>query len=530
MIFFINATMPKQKSGIEHAQLKRMALFNLYKTDVRLILRDWDPVAHINTNLAGVSDKQLINMFDYFQGATEVEAKHLQATDLQFGQPNLQFQEDAEHNRYLVTNQLGRLIARVNYDSTDARRVRSTELFDVFNNLYRVNHYDSRGFLSLAQWYTPDNKVGTETWLTPDGRTVLETFNKQNARGELKKSGWRLTDQQGKIHIFDTIDELTLYFYDCLNDDFWSAQTPNIFVLDRAHLGDWALLHLKKPAYTVLHLHNSQVSDAQDPANSVVNNHYEFGLANKDQYDAIISATHRQQADVKQRFAPKAELFTIPVGIVDPALLAATPVPVAQRTFGKMVVFARIAWEKNLVDLVKAVTLVHKEIPAVTLDIYGYADPSNDYQARRAIEAVIVEEHLENVVTLKGYTTDVGAVENDAMMYGLTSKMEGFNLAILEAISHGLISFTYDVNYGPNEIVQDGVNGAIVPYGDYQALASKMIDVLKNPQLAQAYSDGAYASAERYSSETVWQAWQKLLASAQAEWSQRIITTTPAES
>ena len=46
--------------------------------------------------------------------------------------------------------------------------------------------------------------------------------------------------------------------------------------------------------------------------------------------------------------------------------------------------------------------------------------------------------------------------------------MEGFNLAIMEAISHGLIAFSYDVNYGPNEIVEDDVNGNVVPYEDYE--------------------------------------------------------------
>ncbi len=119
---------------------------------------------------------------------------------------------------------------------------------------------------------------------------------------------------------------------------------------------------------------------------------------------------------------------------------------------------------------------------------------------------------------MKGYTTDVGKVEDSAMMYGLTSRMEGFNLAIMEAISHGLISFTYDVNYGPNEIVEDGVNGNVVPYENVQALADAMLKVLQDPDLAQRYSTGAYESAERYSDANVWAAWQRLIADAQHKW------------
>ncbi len=520
MNFFINATMPDHKSGIEHAQLKRLMLFNDHQTDSRIVLREWDPIAHLNANAAGISDEQLINMFDYFQEATAVQAKPVSVGDIDFGVFNTNVIDDPANKRFLVTDPAGKLVARVNYDANDAQRVRSTELFDGFGNLYQVAHYDSRGFVSLIQWYTPDNKIGTETWLTPTGRVALETFNKHTMthNNDLIKTGWRLIEADGTVMQFDTIEELTLHFFDRLNDDFWSAEMPNVFILDRAHLGDWGLLHLKKPAYTVMHLHNSHAGDAQDPMHSMVNNHYEFALNTLDQFDAVVSATHKQTHDLQLRFAPKTHLFTIPVGVVPERLLNAPRVPVAARTFGKVIAFARIAWEKHLDDLVRAVGIVKREFPEVTLDLYGYADPTNDYKARKAVENAIAEYGLGDAVQLKGYTTDIDAVENEAMMYGLTSRMEGFNLAIMEAISHGLISFSYDVNYGPNEIVQDGVNGNVVAYEDYQALADAMLQVLRDPELAQRYSTGAYASAARYSEANVWAAWRELLDDAKATW------------
>lgn len=278
MNFFVNATMPNQKSGIEHAQLKRFELFNNHHEDSRVVLRDWDPIAHINANAAGIPDEQLINMFDYFQEAMTVTPKTLHAEDLDFGVPGTVLVDEPENNRYLVNAQNGQLVARVNYDATADRRVRSTELFDGYNNLFRVDHYDSRGFASLLQWYTPDNKIGTETWVTPEGRTVIETFNKNTMAGEFVKSGWRLIEHNGHVLQFDTIEELTKHFFDRLNDDFWQDEKPNVFVLDRSHLGDWGLLRLRKPAYIAMHLHNSHAGDAQDPMHSILNNHYEFAM------------------------------------------------------------------------------------------------------------------------------------------------------------------------------------------------------------------------------------------------------------
>jgi len=520
MIFHINATMPDHKSGIEHAEIKRFNLFEHYGIDQRVILREWDPNSHINANAAGISDEKMINMFDYFQETMHVETKHLKVTEIDFGVPNLQIEDEEANHRYLVKSQQGQLIGRVNYLAGAEKRIRSVELFDGYNNLFRVDHYDSRGFLSLLQWYAPDNKIETETWVKQDGTPVLEAYYKHtmDEPSNLVKTSWHLVQNDGKAYDFDTINELTTHFFDLLNADFWSDEAPNIFILDRAHLGDAGLLHLQRPAFTVMHLHNSHAGNAQEPMHSILNNNYEFAMNALNQYDAVVSATPQQTRDVKARFEPTTELFTIPVGIVDDVKLNAPRVPVADRTFGKVIAFARIAWEKHLDDLVRAVGIVKQEFPEITLDLYGYADPTDDYKARKAVESAVEEYNLGDTVTMKGYTTDIDAVENDAMMYGLTSRMEGFNLAIMEAISHGLISLTYDVNYGPNEIVQDDVNGKIVSYGDYKALANAMLTVLRDPELAQRYSDGAYESAERYSEANVMAAWQQLIDQAEHVW------------
>lgn len=521
MIFFINAQMPEKKSGIEHAQLKRLNLFNKMKQDARIVLRDWSSETHRLIELAGIDDDHVISMFDYYQNAMHVERQLVTPTDLDLGVMNLEFKPDYENKRYLAETIDGQLVARINVDM-ESDRVLSTELFDGFGNLYRVDHYDNRGFVSLSQWYTPDNQVGTEEWKTPSGRVAIEAFTKKNARGEMKQSAWKLTTQDGKVYQFDTIEEFTKHFFDDLNNDFWSDERPNIYILDRDHLGDWALLNMEKPAYRVVHLHNSHASDAQEPMHSILNQHYEYALNSMDRYDAFISATKKQTKDVRARFHPKTRLFTIPVGIVPDQLLNSERVPVKKRQFGKIVAFARIAWEKHLDDLVRAVAIVHQAVPEVTLDLYGYADGSNNFEARRLVEEVIKENQLEDVVKLKGYTTDIDAVENNAMMFGLTSRMEGFNLAVMEGIAHGLISFSYDVNYGPNEIVEDGVNGNVVPYGDYEAMAQAMIKVLKDPELAQKYSTGAYDSSERYSDKNVWRAWRKLLKDAEERWPDKL--------
>lgn len=76
----------------------------------------------------------------------------------------------------------------------------------------------------------------------------------------------------------------------------------NVFILDRSLLADEALIHLEKPAYTIMHLHNSHAGDAQRPMDSIMNNNYEFALVNGAKYSAFVSATKKQAADVQRRF------------------------------------------------------------------------------------------------------------------------------------------------------------------------------------------------------------------------------------
>jgi poly(glycerol-phosphate) alpha-glucosyltransferase len=457
-----------------------------------------------------------VNLFDYFQGTTHVKPKLVQPEDIVLGVNDLHY--DYEDSRVMVLTAQNQLVARINFDQNADYRVMSVELFDPFNNLYRVDFYDVRGFKSLEQWYTPDNKIGTEVWLDLDGRPVIETFNRFDVSKTLMKTGWRLLGDRQEAHVFETIDELTQYWFNALNHEYLNQETANIFVLDRSHVGDWQVLNLEAPAYSVLHLHNSHAGDAQEPIQSVLNNFYEYPLFNLNQYDAVVSATHKQTHDVQVRFEPTTKLFTIPVGIVSNEQLAEKRVPMADRTFGKVIATARVANEKRLNHLAQAVAEAHKQVPEISLDIYGYADGTNDFQARRDVETVIKDYDASDYIKLHDYTQDVPAIQKDAQLYGLTSIMEGFNLAIMEASSRGDVGVTYDVNYGPNEIIVDGENGAVVPFGDSQAVAEKLVDYLTHPKELQAASDKAYELAQRYSSDNVWQAWQALLDDAKTTW------------
>lgn len=511
MIYFVDFSIPQKKSGIEHAELKRIALFRAHGMAARLLTRDYSPRLHWNLNEDGVTNQESLNMFDYFQDTLNAASQTLTMNDLRFpanhGQMEIKWHEDEHRFTVLQDDKLYRRV--VSFAGTE--QVSNVQLFDRFGNLYRVDHYDCRGFKTMEQYYSQDNQVDMERYLRLDGTPAITRYLKNDGSGNVVDSRYTVADYQGHDYEFDGLKTLLRFYLDEI-----ATHDPqvSVFISDRTMVDDWSISHMTATSYKVLHLHNAQTVDANDPMHAVLNYNYAYALNNLQNWDAIITATQQQADDISARFKPKIPIFTIPVGIVPAATLALPHVAMAERTAGKVIAVARIANEKRLDDLIRAVHQTHESVPNITLDIYGYENSDDDYAEPKKVKKVIKELKMADVVTLKGYVPNLAPVYDSAQIFGLTSRMEGFDLALLEAISHGVVGLAYNVNYGPAEIIQNGQNGRLVDLGNWHQMADRLVKMLKNPARLQAYSESAYASAKRFGPESVWNAWVQLMIDA----------------
>ena len=98
MLFFINSTFNQKNSGIEHAQLKRAALFRKNNEAFKLVFREWNPNIHRFLGEVGISNSETLCMFDYFQKAELVEEKVLHVEDLDFGVDYLKYNKETKKN------------------------------------------------------------------------------------------------------------------------------------------------------------------------------------------------------------------------------------------------------------------------------------------------------------------------------------------------------------------------------------------------------------------------------------------------
>ncbi len=87
-----------------------------------------------------------------------------------------------------------------------------------------------------------------------------------------------------------------------------------------------------------------------------------------------------------------------------------------------------------------------------------------------------------------------------ADVFVLNTAYEGLSHQILEAMALGVPVVTTDIGGNP-ELIKDGESGFLVDYNDKEALKSRILEILKNPERAKKFSENAKQKAQEFSKE-----------------------------
>ena len=90
------------------------------------------------------------------------------------------------------------------------------------------------------------------------------------------------------------------------------------------------------------------------------------------------------------------------------------------------------------------------------------------------------------------------------------SYCEGFAQVLLEALASGLPIITTEATAGP-DLIQDGVEGLLIPSGNLDALCEAMKFFIDNPHRLESMSKAARHCAEKFSWDIYGDRWQKIL-------------------
>ena len=116
----------------------------------------------------------------------------------------------------------------------------------------------------------------------------------------------------------------------------------------------------------------------------------------------------------------------------------------------------------------------------------GEIDHWRDYTGRLGIAGA---------VDFKGSVADVASLYGKSALFVLPSRREGMSNALLEAQSWGVPAVVSDIP-GNRAVVDDRVNGLVVPVGNAEALAEAMLSLIRDRELRSRLGRGARLRAE----------------------------------
>lgn len=181
-------------------------------------------------------------------------------------------------------------------------------------------------------------------------------------------------------------------------------------------------------------------------------------------------------------------------------------VPKPEKRKKEVVQSGRLVDFKNQPMLIKAFIEVHKKHPDYMLRIYG----GDSFDGTKEIlESVIRENHAGEYVKLMGASDSLEKELPDAAVFAFSSDWEGLPNALLEAMALGLPIVATDCPCGgPRTVMEDGVNGLLIPIKNQKALEDGINRLIENPDYAEQLGEKAREISKITNAEAIFVQWR----------------------
>lgn len=503
-IFFTNLDILEQMAGVELASLARTKLFEEYLgTQTTFVTCHYNGQLYKNAQRIkslkrAAPDMAILSMYDYLQETSDIVYQE-PFTTMDFtpfrtidvpNTPDIRLYNDkGEFVAYCKRSEDDHSILFINYLEEGI--------------VTRRESFDCRGFISRIELLEKKNEteeISNELYLRPDGSIAL-TKRCKIEKGIAIPFSIHLINKVGKLtHLFKTDLELMAYWLELIVKD----NSDSVFVIDRCFEYYSPLHEIETRLNQNIKLVPvvGSVHTAGDPLFGSVNPFYKSVVEDIKSPDAVISFTVDQKQDLINRYG-EGNIVTIPHSYHYIEHIPAF----TQRNRFKVVYLARFAPEKNHDVALNVFRLVVDSIPHAQLHLYGFGDKQAEVLEK------IKELNLTDNVFVHNYVNDIGAIYQEAGLSILTSSVEAFCLGVMESLFYSCPVVSFDIKYGPSAMIQNSVNGFLVPLNDTTLFANHIINILNDEKLHQHLVENSALSMKNFTHEHVAKQWGQLLSS-----------------
>jgi colanic acid/amylovoran biosynthesis glycosyltransferase len=210
---------------------------------------------------------------------------------------------------------------------------------------------------------------------------------------------------------------------------------------------------------------------------------------------AIVVVSHAMKRALEASGFDPERIRVIPCGVE----VADTPPPPRPHRRFRCLAVGRMTAKKAPILLLDAFRRALPDMAGARLDFVG------DGPLLSAVHQCVKVMALEDSVTLHGERShdEVLRLVREADVFvqhscvdPLTGDAEGLPAAILEAMADGL-PVVSTLHAGIPEAVEDGVTGFLVPEGDTPAMAARLVDLARDPDLRRTMGQSGWARVRR---------------------------------
>jgi glycosyltransferase involved in cell wall biosynthesis len=164
----------------------------------------------------------------------------------------------------------------------------------------------------------------------------------------------------------------------------------------------------------------------------------------------------------------------------------------------------RLAIEKHIDVIIKAIALVIKEFPKINFAITGHGNSKEDLQN------LAEKLGIKNQIKFFGRVDDGAIIEifKASDIFAIMSTAETQSISLMKAMAVGLPSIVADARALPTHI--NNQNGFVVPVGDEIILAEKIKELLRDSSLCYSLGQGGISHVKQFSSDKVSMKWEEI--------------------
>lgn len=163
----------------------------------------------------------------------------------------------------------------------------------------------------------------------------------------------------------------------------------------------------------------------------------------------------------------------------------------------------RLTLQKNYPLLLEAMNLILKDGNNFRLLILGKGEDHSK------LEKLAKDLGISRNVMFLGFQSNPFKYISRSLVFVLSSLWEGFGNVIIEAMACGVPVVSTRCPSGPDEIINDGVNGLLVPSEDVDALAKVILRLLKDESLRSRLAKAGMKRAEDFRIEKMVSEYEK---------------------